>query len=48
VFNIIILGVASFFTDIASEMGYPLIPFFLAELCEPHASVEPGSATPAS
>ncbi len=29
VFNVIILGLTSFFTDIASEMVYPLIPFFL-------------------
>ena len=28
-FNIIILGLTSFFTDIASEMVYPLVPFFL-------------------
>ncbi len=28
-FNIIILGLTSFFTDISSEMVYPLIPFFL-------------------
>lgn len=28
-FNVIILGLTSFFTDIASEMVYPLIPFFL-------------------
>ncbi|HSP97163.1 MAG TPA: MFS transporter [Candidatus Dormibacteraeota bacterium] len=31
-FNIIILGIASFFTDISSEMVYPLIPFFLTGL----------------
>jgi len=29
VFNILVLGIASFFTDIASEMVYPLVPFFL-------------------
>jgi len=29
VFNIIILGLTSFFTDISSEMVYPLVPFFL-------------------
>jgi MFS family permease len=29
VFNVIILGLTSFFTDISSEMVYPLIPFFL-------------------
>ena len=28
-FNIIILGLTSFFTDVASEMVYPLVPFFL-------------------
>jgi MFS family permease len=28
-FNIIILGLTSFFTDISSEMVYPLVPFFL-------------------
>ncbi len=28
-FNVIILGLTSFFTDISSEMIYPLIPFFL-------------------
>ena len=28
-FNIILLGLTSLFTDIASEMVYPLIPFFL-------------------
>jgi MFS family permease len=29
VFNIILLGLTSFFTDISSEMIYPLVPFFL-------------------
>jgi MFS family permease len=29
VFNIILLGVTSLLTDIASEMVYPLVPFFL-------------------
>jgi MFS family permease len=29
VFNIILLGLTSLFTDIASEMVYPLVPFFL-------------------
>jgi MFS family permease len=29
VFNIVLLGLTSFFTDIASEMVYPLVPFFL-------------------
>jgi MFS family permease len=29
VFNIIILGLTSLFTDVASEMVYPLVPFFL-------------------
>ncbi len=28
-FNVIIFGLTSFFTDISSEMVYPLIPFFL-------------------
>ncbi len=28
-FNVIILGIASFLTDISTEMVYPLIPFFL-------------------
>jgi len=28
-FNIILLGLTSFFTDISSEMIYPLVPFFL-------------------
>jgi MFS family permease len=28
-FNILLLGFTSFFTDIASEMVYPLVPFFL-------------------
>ena len=28
-FNIILLGLTSLFTDIASEMVYPLVPFFL-------------------
>ena len=28
-FNVIVLGLTSFFTDISSEMVYPLIPFFL-------------------
>ncbi len=28
-FNIIVLGLTSFFTDISTEMVYPLIPFFL-------------------
>ncbi len=28
-FNIVILGLTSFLTDIASEMVYPLVPFFL-------------------
>ncbi|MCL4539215.1 MAG: MFS transporter [Bacteroidetes bacterium] len=31
-FNVIILGLTSFFTDIASEMVYPLIPFFLTSV----------------
>lgn len=31
-FNVIILGIASFLTDISSEMVYPLIPFFLTNL----------------
>jgi MFS family permease len=29
VFNIVLLGLTSLFTDIASEMVYPLVPFFL-------------------
>jgi MFS family permease len=29
VFNVILLGLTSLFTDIASEMVYPLVPFFL-------------------
>ncbi len=29
VFNIVILGLVSFFTDVSSEMVYPLIPLFL-------------------
>lgn len=28
-FNILLLGVTSFFTDVSSEMIYPLVPFFL-------------------
>jgi MFS family permease len=32
VFNIILLGFTSLFTDISSEMVYPLIPLFLASL----------------
>ncbi|HEY9167539.1 MAG TPA: MFS transporter [Candidatus Kryptonia bacterium] len=28
-FNVIVLGLTSFFTDISTEMVYPLIPFFL-------------------
>jgi MFS family permease len=28
-FNILLLGLTSFFTDISSEMIYPLVPFFL-------------------
>ena len=28
-FNIVLLGLTSLFTDIASEMVYPLVPFFL-------------------
>ncbi len=28
-FNVIILGIASFFTDVSSEMVYPLIPLYL-------------------
>ena len=28
-FNIILLGLTSFFTDVSSEMIYPLVPFFL-------------------
>ena len=28
-FNVILLGLTSLFTDIASEMVYPLVPFFL-------------------
>jgi hypothetical protein len=32
VFNIILLGFTSLFTDISSEMVYPLIPLFLATL----------------
>ena len=31
-FNVIILGLTSFFTDVASEMVYPLIPFFLTSV----------------
>ena len=31
-FNIILLGFTSLFTDISSEMVYPLIPLFLASL----------------
>ena len=30
-FNIILLGLTSFFTDISSEMIYPLVPFFLID-----------------
>jgi len=30
--NVIILGVVSFFQDVASEMIYPLLPFFLADV----------------
>jgi MFS family permease len=30
-FNIIILGIASFLTDISSEMVYPLLPIFLVQ-----------------
>jgi hypothetical protein len=29
VFNILLLGLTSFFTHVASEMVYPLVPFFL-------------------
>ena len=28
-FNILLLGLTSFFTDVSSEMIYPLVPFFL-------------------
>jgi len=28
-YNVILLGLTSFFTDVASEMVYPLVPFFL-------------------
>ena len=28
-FNILLLGLTSFFTDVSSEMVYPLVPFFL-------------------
>lgn len=31
-FNVIILGIASFLTDISTEMVYPLIPFYLSKL----------------
>lgn len=31
-FNVIILGIASFLTDISTEMVYPIIPFFLTGL----------------
>jgi len=28
-FNVILLGITSFLTDVSSEMVYPIIPFFL-------------------
>jgi MFS family permease len=31
-FNVIITGIASFFTDISTEMVYPIIPFFLTSV----------------
>ncbi len=31
-FNVIILGIVSFLTDISTEMVYPIIPFFLTSL----------------
>jgi len=34
-FNVIITGIASFLTDVATEMVYPLIPLFLAALGAP-------------
>ena len=30
--NVVVLGMASFFTDIASEMLYPIIPIFLTSV----------------
>jgi len=35
VFNVIITGIASFLTDVATEMVYPLIPLYLAALGAP-------------
>jgi MFS family permease len=31
-FNVIVLGIASFLTDVSSEMVYPLIPLYLASI----------------
>ena len=30
--NVVVLGIASFFTDISSEMLYPIIPIFLTSV----------------
>ncbi|MFO7638397.1 MAG: MFS transporter [bacterium] len=38
-FNVIIAGIASFLTDVSSEMVYPLIPLFLAALGAPPAAL---------
>jgi len=37
VFNVIVTGIASFLTDISTEMVYPLIPLYLAALGAPPA-----------
>ena len=31
-FNILLLGLTSFFTDVSSEMIYPLVPIFVTAL----------------
>ena len=36
--NVIALGTVSFFTDVASEMMYPLLPVFLASVLGASAS----------
>ena len=36
-FNVIITGITSFLTDMASEMVYPLIPLYLSALGAPPA-----------
>ncbi|MBM3323826.1 MFS transporter, partial [candidate division WOR-3 bacterium] len=36
-FNVVITGITSFLTDLATEMVYPLVPLYLAALGAPPA-----------